>query len=404
MDFVWPAPIAATAMGSDDTSRIALLSLGPATGIGGNRRVVGGVSVLERQVDVALALGCGRIWLSTPEQDGLAIRAQRMAEAGGAQFRLIQRGRQLLGSLRQQDELLVLAEGLVAGESKALEPLSGGPVILTIPAATGMAGGFERLDRDHCWAGGMVLPGRVIERLDELGGDIEPVSALLRAGRAARVRERAIPEPWAATGQWSLSTDRVPVADSGVDAGGSSYLQRFVTEPIGAWLVGRPRLALATLGSGALAAIGALACLYLALPAFSLLLVALSCCLLQCGVLSKKQGDARVFSAPKPGRLDALLPMVAEPVGALALASGLHTQFGWSSTLYIALLTVATWLLAGLGKHRMAELFTDRVALWLGTGLGGLAGFWIAGPALASALSLAAILLNMRNQPAITQA
>lgn len=381
-----------------------MLSLGPATGIGGNRRVVGGVSLLERQVDVALALGCGRIWLSTPEQDGLAIRAQRMAEAGGAQFRLIQRGRQLLGSLRQQDELLVLAEGLLPGERMALEPLTDGPVILTIPTESGMAGGFERLDRDHCWGGGMLLPGRVIERLDELGEEIEPVSALLRAGRAARVPERAIPESWVASGQWSLLAERVPVAEGGTVAGSASFLQRFVTGPMAARLVGRPRVAFSTLGLGGLAAIGAVASLFLALPALSLLMVALSSCLLQCWVLSRKQGDARVFSAPQAGRLDALLPMVAEPVGAVALVSGLHTQFGWPSTLYIALLTMATWLLAGVGKHAMSALFTDRVALWLVSALGGLSGFWIGGPALASLLSLATILLNLRNQAAITQA
>lgn len=391
-------------MGPDDTSRIALLSLGPATQPGANRRVVGGISALERQVDVALALGCGRIWLSTPQQDGLAIRAQALAEEGGAQFRLIQRGRQLLGSLRQQDELVALAEGLVPGERAALAPLTSGPVILTLPAESGMAAGFERLDRDLCWAGAMVLPGRVIERLDELGEDIEPVAALLRAGRAARVPEKPVPDEWLASGIWSLEADRVPVAAGGAGAEPASVLQRFVIGPFGRWLVERPRMGLATALAGGIASAGALAGLVMAMPAISLLLVALSGLLLAGWVSSRKQGDARVFSAMPRGGVERWLPLVAEPVGAAALVSGLHTQFGWPSTSYIALLTHGTWLLAGLGRHRFAAIFADRAWLWLAAGLGGLAGFWIGGPALASGLSLGAILLNIRNQPAITRA
>ena len=181
-------------------------------------------------------------------------------------------------------------------------------------------------------------------------------------------------------------------------------LERFVTGPFGRWLVERPRMGLATAMAGGIASAGALAGLVMAMPAMALLLVALSGLLLGGWVSSRKQGDARVFSAMPRGRLERWLPLVAEPVGAAALVSGLHTQFGWPSTSYIALLTLGTWLLAGLGRHRFAAIFADRVWLWLAAGLGGLTGFWIGGPALASGLSLGAILLNIRNQPAITRA
>lgn len=381
-----------------------MLSLGSATGMSANRRVAGGVSLLERQVDVALALGCRRVWLFTPEQDGLALRAQRLAEAGGARFRLIQRGRQLLGSLRQQDELLVLAEGLLLGDRLALDPLAGGPVILTLPVEAGMAAGFERLDRQACWGGGMVLPGRVVERLDELGEDIEPVSALLRAGRAARVAEQPIAEEWLAQGRWSLTADRVPLGDDSEPGPGRSLLQQWLVGPIGRWLATRPKFALAWAGAGGLAGAGAVGALLWASPAAALLLAVLSVVLLDCWIGARKAADARVFSGRTSGKLGSWLPLVAEPVAAVALVSGLHTQFGWASTVYIAVLTTATWVLAGMGRHLAAALFADRAWLWLGCGIGGLAGWWIGGPALASALSLGAILLNMRNQPAITQA
>lgn len=391
-------------MGSDNTSRIALLSLGPATEMSPNRRHVGGASILERQVDVALALGCRRIWLSAPELDGLALRAQRLAEAGGAQFRLLQRGRQLLGSLRQQDELLVLAEGLLPGDVAALDLLNSGASILCVSAASGMAAGFERLDRERCWAGGMILPGRVIERLDELGEDIEPVSALLRAGRAARVAERAVPVEWLAEGRWTLTPQRVPVGSGSAPARTASLQEEFVSRPAGALLADRPRMAVGTAVAGGLATIGSMAALIWALPAVSLLLVALAGVLLASWVSSRRLGDVRVFSAVPRGRWEGLLPVLAEPVAAAALVAGLHTQFGWSSTLYVTILTLSTWVLAGMGSHRHTSIFKDRTLLWALTAAGGLAGAWIVGPALASALSLGGIMLNMRKQPAITRA
>lgn len=372
--------------------------------MGANRHTVGGASVLERQADVALALGCRRIWLFTAEQDGLAIRTQRFVEASGAQFRLIQRGRQLLASVRQQDELLVLAEGLLPGDRTALAVLQDGPMILTLPAESGMASGFERIDRESCWAGAMILPGRVVERLDELGEDIEPVSALLRAGRAARVAERSLPEQWLTAGNWSLTPSKVPVGSGASPDEPGTWQQQWICHPIGARLVGRARLMIAIAAMGAFAGFGGVAALLWAEPALALLLVALSGLLLASWISARKQGDVRVFSAMVGGTRERFLPMIGEPIGVLALVAGLHTQFGWPSTLYIAALTLTTWILAGLGKHRLSRILADRSLLWLACGLGGLAGVWIAGPALASALSLSAILLNMRNQPAITQA
>lgn len=391
-------------MGSDDTLRAALLSLGPATGMSANRRVVGGASILERQIDVALALGCRRILLATPEQDGLAIRAQRLAEAGGAQFRLVQRGRQLLGSLRQQDELVVLAEGLLPGDKPALELLRSGPVVLTLPGAEGAAGGFERLDRDQCWAGGLVLPGRLLERLEELGDDIDPASALLRAARAARIAQRAVPEEWLATGRWTLAPVRAPRGEEVQSAVAIPLLRAKILRPLAARLVERPRVAIATGAAGGLAGTGAVVALLWSWPAIALIAAAFAGLALGTWDCARELGRVRIFSSPPRGRIEAILPHLPDPIAAAALVAGLHTQFGWPSTLYMAAVSIASWVLASLGSHRSVALFADRTLLWLLCGAGGLAGVWIAGPVVASALSLGGILLNMRNQPAITQA
>lgn len=388
----------------DDTSSIALLSLGPETGRGSNRQTVAGASLLERQVDVALALGCSAIWLYAERPDDIAVKAQILAESAGARFRIIQRARTLLGSLRRQDRLLVLAEGLLPGDSQALRLLADDPVILTLPADPGVAAGFERLDMARCWAGGMILPGSVIERLEGLDEDIDPLPALLRAGRAARLREREIPEAMLADGRWSLAASRAPcVVDSERVAVGPWSGARWLSRRLGLWLVDRPRMTVATSAAGVAAAAGACAGLIGAWPVVSLLLAAAAGILLAGWAIARQERDPRVFSGRKPSRIGQVAPVFADPLGAAAAVAGLHTQFGWTSTSYIAGVTLASWLLAAMGTHRISGVFRDRALLWLAMAGGGLAGAWIGGAALASAAALATILLNLRNRPTITQ-
>lgn len=389
-------------MPSDDNSLIALLSLGTDPGPASNRRMVAGASLLERQVDVALALGCGSIWLFAGQQDAIAVKAQILAESAGARFRIIQRAKTLLGSLRRQDRLLVLAEGLLPGNAAALGLLAEGPAILTLPADPGSAAGFERLDMGKCWGGGMILPGSVIERLEGLDDDIDPVAALLRAGRSARLREVGVPVELLADGRWSLTADRIP--DSLDDGADHSMGIRWRMSRWGIRLVGHPRISMATLVAGILAVAGAAVGLALSQPAISLLLVSAAGILLTGWVNARHHGDPRIFSGRRRGWFERLLPAAADPLGAAATVAGLHTQFGWPSTLYVSGVTFSCWLLAAMGKHRFSGIFRDRALLWISIACGGLAGAWIGGAALVTAVSLAAILLNLRNQATITQA
>ncbi len=361
--------------------------------------------MLERQVDVALALGCKRIWLFAAGQDELAIRAQQLAETSGAKFRLIQRGRQLLGGMTHQDELLVLAEGLLPADRDMLELLESGPVILRLPSEQGLRAGFERLDRDFCWAGAMILPGRVLERLDELGEDIDPVSALVRAGRVSRVVERDLPVEWVRSGRWSLAAERVPTfTATATPQQRPSPLARFLIDPVGKWLVNRPRLVWTSMAGGGLLTLAGLVSFAYAYPAASLVLVGLAAILFRTWGSARRQGNPRVFSVGNGGQSKDWFAVVPDLVGIAALFLGLRTEFGLQSSAYITILTSATWLLAMLGKGRFAAFFQDRSLVWLGCGLAALAGSWFVGAAVASAAALVGILLNLRNRPAITQA
>lgn len=391
-------------MAPDTPSRTALLTLdAPVGSAASGRRLVGGTSVLERQVDAALALGCRSIWLFTSQQDELAIAAQRLAEKGGARFRLIQRGRQMLGGLRQDDQLLVLTEGLLIADPSGFELLSDGPVVLRLPAEQGEPAGFERLDRDYCWAGAMVIPGRVLEGLDALGEDIAPASALLRAARIARIREVALPEPWLAQDRWSLHSVKPPQLAKSPDTGEQDIAaMRGRAERLRHWLVDRPNIVFAGGVASILLTFSAGVSLYSGHPAYALALIALASILARAWFSLRQLSNPLVYSVPAPTWSSALKLLPLEALGVIGLGLGLASETSWQSSIYIAVVAWASWLIASREPGRSGRIFQDRWPFWLGCAVAGTAEQWIAGPAALTALALGVIVLNMRNRAAIT--
>ena len=391
-------------MAPDTPSRTALLTLdAPVDSAASGRRLVGGTSVLERQVDAVLALGCRSIWLFTTQQDDLAIAAQRLAEKGGARFRLIQRGRQLLGGLRQDEQLLILAEGLLIADPSGLDLLSDGPVILRLPAEQGEPAGFERLDRDHCWAGAMVLPGRVLEGLDALGEDIAPASALLRAARIAGIREVALPEPWLAQDRWSLHSVRPPQIAQGPNAGEPDTATcRGPAEKLRHWLVDRPNIVLAGGVGGILMALTAGASLYFGHPALALACIAVANILARAWFSLRQLRNPLVYSVAAPTWPTSLKLLPLEALGVVGLGFGLASENTWQSSSYVAIVAWASWLVASREPGQSGRIFEDRWPFWLGCAIAGTAAQWMVGPAILTALALGVIVLNMRNRAAIT--
>ena len=117
---------------------------------------------------------------------------------------MISGARALSGLVTANDELLVVGEGLVAAVPDALEAIGGTPVILVLPAETAVPQGFERIDLNQAAAGLMLLPGRLVERLNDLPADAEPASALLRIGLQAGIAQRGIAETTISAGHWLL--------------------------------------------------------------------------------------------------------------------------------------------------------------------------------------------------------
>jgi hypothetical protein len=161
--------------------RAALIS------IAGTPISLAGKSLGRRQLDFALAAGCERVIVLGDGASAEAIALRHAAEARGARFHGVGDTHGLLGAVPAGDELLVLAPTLLPEDLAALEALARGTGVLVVPAAPGVAAGFERIDLERAWAGALVLPGRLVERLSDLAPDSEATAALLRIALQARV-------------------------------------------------------------------------------------------------------------------------------------------------------------------------------------------------------------------------
>ncbi len=168
---------------------------------------LGGATLAQHQLALALAAGCERIACLAKALDPELLALQHEAERAGARFHMISGGRALSGLVTATDELLVLAEGVVTAPGDVLGLVAQSPTVLVLPAETAVPAGFERIDLNHAGAGVMLLPGRLVERLNDLPPDADPVSALLRIALQAGVSQRIVPQSISNSGRWLLVRD-----------------------------------------------------------------------------------------------------------------------------------------------------------------------------------------------------
>lgn len=355
--------------------RIALISLqataddAPDVALGA--LALGGLSIAERQLDFALALGCERVVCVAEGLDPRVLALQHRTEAAGAQFNLIAGARWLLGLVHANDEVVAIADGLLLASDEAQKALAGGAGVLVLPVEAGLAAGFERIDLNHAWAGVLAMHGRLVERLAELPPDCDPISGLLRIALQGRVPKRVLPEAVLADERWALIRTRhqfaelVPgwfrrnaaapdwrapgkgLARLAVRRLGGMLLERRVRS---SWLTG---FGLVLAGVGIVAAwFGAGVGAFLSLAVGSLLAEGGSALTALAGAGVERGKDR--FAALPGGLLDAALVAIV----ALALSGA------WSERLFTALVLAGLLRVAArLAPHRWAETMEDRAVL-----------------------------------------
>ena len=141
---------------------------------------IAGQSVLERQVELAQALGAERFVVVSQGLPQELIAVQHRVEDAGGAFHAIAGPRALSGLLSSADDLVLFADGVLPNSATVQDALAEGRGVFALPADPAISQGFERIDRDRAWAGVLRTQGSDAARLADLPSDVDPVSALMR--------------------------------------------------------------------------------------------------------------------------------------------------------------------------------------------------------------------------------
>jgi hypothetical protein len=346
-----------------------------------------GKTVARRQIEWALALGCERIVCLAENLGPGLIGLQHEVEAAGAKFHVISVPRALCGLVNASDELILLADGVLPLADEAKDALGKGNAVLVFPAETGIPAGFERIDLNHSWAGALAMPGRLVERLNELPRDCDGVAALLRIALQGRVPERLLPDSLLAEGSWAMLASARDVetleptwfrrhAISADIFSPGRWLACTLTARFGvAWLNRGIRPGYLLLGAVLfLCAAFALGWSTLIPGGFAALALAW---LLADAAQSLDRGE-RAGHAPTALflRSETAFAALADAAFVLLLAWGSELSFAsWVEQFFVPLVLIGLiWLVPGLATRRWGVLFGDRVLLSLAMGGAALGG------------------------------
>ena len=303
------------------------------------------------------------------------IALQHRVEGAGAKFNLIAGPRPLAGLVNAADELVVVGEGLLPAAPEAKAALENGPGVLVLPVEAGVAAGFERIDLNHAWAGVLAMPGRLVERLNQLPPDCDATSALLRIALQGRVPLRNLPEAVLSERRWALLASRAQLAEFEPE-----WFRRHVAPPP-PFAPGRAAARLAMRGAGAkllakgwkpgmMAAGGALVAAlgvgaaWFGLPVLGMAACGLGWLALEAGRVLTAFAAAGSAGETKPDRT---IPAAGVAIDVLLVAVlALALSGGWMERLYPPLVLLgAARVAGGLIPAKWAELAEDRAVLAL---------------------------------------
>lgn len=337
---------------------------------------VAGRSIAALQLDLALRLGCERVVCFAEGLNEGVLPLLHRAEQGGASFHALSSARSLSGLVRAQDDLFLFAEGVVPDPLVVGELLGERSGIIALPAETGLDAGFERIDRDHAWAGVARLPGAAVERLAEMPFEIDAVPALLRIGLQTGTRLVPLPPSLLADRRWAFVRDEREarafeavwlsqrVAPSSFAAPGYALADRIAVAAGPGIFMQRGRAALPAV-AGVLSLGGALAAAAWQLPVLAFAAAALAAFALRMShTVGALSGDGR----PKGSiaRAVRVLPDLATDATLLAVVGALappDALVGWLFAGLVLLLALRAALHARAKAFSLAA--SDRVLLAL---------------------------------------
>lgn len=171
--------------GLEERLRVALIATGergaePAPAVAGR-------SLVLRQFDFARACGVERVIAYGDGELPDAAALRRETERAGIAHATIASAHSLMVMVDWGDELLVLQPGLLPEAEEAVVQLTASAKVLCFPSAAISRGRFERIDAARLWAGALVMPGALVDRIEQLREGADPHAALLRIALQARL-------------------------------------------------------------------------------------------------------------------------------------------------------------------------------------------------------------------------
>lgn len=335
---------------------------------------IGGASLAQHQLGLALALDCQRVICIARGSSPELVALQHAAEAAGLRFNTVAGPQQLSALVTAADELIVITEGLFVDPASVAPLLEGGrTVVLSLPDDGAVAEGFERLDINNAAAGVMRISAALVERLHDLPSDCDAVSALTRIALQSGTPMAQVPPDARAIGGW-----RMVRSDAEALSIESEWLRRRLAGPRSASPADRvARVSVLSFGSSLLhagnassvASIGAVVALVLALciawleaPVVAFALTALGWVLVRATELLRG-AERHAYSVATPA-----IPR-ADLLGWLADATLIVVcVFSLASPAFLPAIElghrVFPPLMLVLLLHLVPRFLTDRLAAW----------------------------------------
>ena len=171
-----------------------------------------GASVVERQLDLALAMDCKAVACLSDSVGREVIALQHRAERAGIRFITLRDNRLLSGLVTAADEIIVFANAVLPDNAAAMRHAAK-PAVLVFPADVAVPLGYERISAEFAWAGVLIASGGIVERLSDLPPDADVPSSLLRIALQSGVRPMPLERRLLDEGEWHLSANAEALAD-----------------------------------------------------------------------------------------------------------------------------------------------------------------------------------------------
>lgn len=189
--------------------RTALLSTLELTDQGAPRafEMLGGKPLIAWQIDTMRSLNCDRIICIAHPGDEKIKEVRSLVEGSDMEFQAVAGPLPLVGLVSADQDLIIMADGLIVDPEALPDEFGSGRSVLTLPDNKGIAAGFERIDSEHAWAGLLLARGSITAHLAEMPPDSDTVSLLLRLALQSGARLSSIDPAALDSGEWMLVRD-----------------------------------------------------------------------------------------------------------------------------------------------------------------------------------------------------